>query len=246
MAHEHRSAMRFLLVHGGWQGGWCWDQVAVRLRAAGHEVLAPTLAGLGPDAADRFDISATEMARRLADDLREQDLRGLVAVGHSGGGPVIQLLHEFIPDRLDRLVFVDAWVLADGERVYDVLPAPLAESLQAAADASPDRLIPMPGDFWRHGLCNDMPEEVASGWLDRVVPCPDGWMSDRLRLPGFAGSTVPASYVFLADDVSVARDVFESCAARLRQPSVATSPGGHEAMLSQPAALADALLKVCQ
>jgi len=78
MAHEHGSAMRFLLVHGGWQGGWCWDQVAVRLRAAGHEVLAPTLAGLGPDAADRFDISATEMARRLADDLREQDLRGLL------------------------------------------------------------------------------------------------------------------------------------------------------------------------
>ena len=28
--------MRFLLVHGGWQGGWCWDQVAGRLRAAGH------------------------------------------------------------------------------------------------------------------------------------------------------------------------------------------------------------------
>jgi hypothetical protein len=61
------------------------------------------LAGLGPVAAGRFDISATEMARRLGDDLREQDLRGLVAVGHSGGGPVIQLLHEFIPDRLGPL-----------------------------------------------------------------------------------------------------------------------------------------------
>jgi hypothetical protein len=37
---------------------------------------------------------------------------------------------------------MDAWVLADGERVYDVLPAPLAGSLQAATkqcSASPDR-----------------------------------------------------------------------------------------------------------
>jgi pimeloyl-ACP methyl ester carboxylesterase len=238
--------MRFLLVHGGWQGGWCWGQVAARLRAAGHEVLAPTLAGLGPDASDRFDISATEMARRLADDLRAQDLRNLVAVGHSGGGPIIQLLREFLPERLDRLVFVDAWVLADGERVYDVLPAPLAESLRAAADASPGRLIPMPEDFWRHGLCNDMPEEVANSWLDRVVPCPDGWMSEHLKLPGFAESAVPASYVFLADDLSVPRDVFESCAARLGPASTATSPGGHEAMLSQPGPLADALLEVCR
>jgi hypothetical protein len=44
----------------------------------------------------------------------------------------------------------------------------------------------------------------------------------------------------------VDRDVFEFCAARLGQPSIVTSPGGHEAMLSQPASLADALLKVCQ
>jgi hypothetical protein len=57
---------------------------------------------------------------------------------------------------------------------------------------------------------------------------------------------VPASYVFLADDVSVGRDGFEFCAARLGQPSIVTSPGGYEAMLSQPAPLADALLKVCQ
>jgi pimeloyl-ACP methyl ester carboxylesterase len=238
--------MRFLLVHGGWQGGWCWDQVAARLRAAGHEVLAPTLAGLGPDDSDRFDITATEMARRLADDLRAANATGLVAVGHSGGGPIVQLLHELIPERLDRLVFVDAWVLADGERVYDVLPAPLADSLQAAADASPGRLIPMPGDFWLHGLCNDMPEETAREWLDRVVPCPDGWMSEPLRLPGFAKSTLPASYVFLDDDVAVSKDVYQGCAARLRQPSTASSPGGHEAMLSQPGPLADALLAVCQ
>jgi hypothetical protein len=61
--------MRFLLVHGGWQGGWCWDGVAERLRAAGHEVLAPTLAGHEPGATGRTDLTATELARRLADDV---------------------------------------------------------------------------------------------------------------------------------------------------------------------------------
>lgn len=238
--------MRFLLVHGGWQGGWCWDGVAERLRAAGHEVLAPTLAGHEPGATGRTDLTATELARRLADELLAQDERGLIAVGHSGGGPIIQLLHEFLPSRIDRLMFVDAWVLADGERVYDLLPAPLAESLQAAAGASAERLIPMPPEFWVHGLCNDMPEEEANRWLERVVPTPDGWMSDPVRLPSFAGRTVPASYVFLADDVAVDRSVYQACAGRLGQPATATAPGAHEAMLSQPGPLADALLEVCR
>ena len=35
----------FVLVHGAWHGGWCWDRVAPLLREAGHEVHAPTLTG---------------------------------------------------------------------------------------------------------------------------------------------------------------------------------------------------------
>jgi alpha-beta hydrolase superfamily lysophospholipase len=37
----------FVLVHGGWHGGWCWRHVAPLLRVAGHAVYAPTLTGLG-------------------------------------------------------------------------------------------------------------------------------------------------------------------------------------------------------
>lgn len=237
--------MRFLFVHGGWQGGWCWDQVAQRLRAQGHETHTPTLLGLEADLVTRKDVLASEMAEHLVAEIRRLDLTELVLVGHSGGGPIGQLVHELVPERLARLVFVDAWVLLDGERVYDVLPAPLAESLQAAAAASPERMIPMPLEFWRAGLLNDLTPEQADRWLERVVPCPDGWMSEPLRLSGFAHSRVPTSYVFLDDDLSVPRETFQNCADRLHEPVVTSSPGSHEAMLSQPGPLADALLRVC-
>ena len=39
----------FVLVHGVWHGGWAWQPVASRLRAAGHRVWAPTCPGLGID-----------------------------------------------------------------------------------------------------------------------------------------------------------------------------------------------------
>ena len=37
----------FVLVHGGWFGGWCWQDLAEKLRAKEHSVYTPTLTGLG-------------------------------------------------------------------------------------------------------------------------------------------------------------------------------------------------------
>src|SRR5215470_6538508 len=37
----------YVLVHGAYQGGWIWKPVVDRLRAAGHQVYAPTLDGCG-------------------------------------------------------------------------------------------------------------------------------------------------------------------------------------------------------
>jgi len=37
----------YVLVHGSYQGGWIWQPVANRLRAAGHQVYAPSLDGCG-------------------------------------------------------------------------------------------------------------------------------------------------------------------------------------------------------
>lgn len=48
-AYRTRS---FVLVHGGFHGGWCWDQVALRLRALGHVVYAPTQTGCAGDKRD--------------------------------------------------------------------------------------------------------------------------------------------------------------------------------------------------
>ena len=48
MEEEKSSGLAtFVLVHGAWQGGWCWKRLAPLLRHLGHEVLTPTLTGLG-------------------------------------------------------------------------------------------------------------------------------------------------------------------------------------------------------
>jgi pimeloyl-ACP methyl ester carboxylesterase len=237
--------VQFLLVHGGWQGGWCWDGVKAALEERGHEVYAPTLPGCEEDDVDRSGITLDDITSPVIAELARRDLRDVVAVGHSGGGPTIQLLREADPARFARLVFVDAWVLKDGERIYDVLPAELSTGLQATAAASPDRTVPMSPELWCSGLMNDVPEDEAMRWYTRVRPSPEVLMSEPLRLPAFATSGVPTSYVFLDDDVTVPRETYEANAARLTNPKVTTSPGAHEAMLTRPRELAEAILRVC-
>jgi pimeloyl-ACP methyl ester carboxylesterase len=238
--------VQFVLIYGGWQGGWCWDGVAEELRRKGHEVFAPTMRGSESGQADRAGVTLSEMADRVMRDIADRDLRDVVAVGHSGGGPVIQLLREAEPARFKRLVFIDAWVLQQGQAIYDILNGELVQSLRAAADASPGRAIPMPKEFWCGALLNDLPAEEASLWFDRTVPCPEGWLTEKVKLPTFAETAVPTSYVFLEQDVTVPKEIYQANAAQLKQPKTTKAPGSHEAMLSRPVELAAAILRVCE
>src|SRR6266511_4363097 len=106
----------FVLVHGGFHGGWCWRRVAALLRAAGHEVYTPTLTGLGERAhLATPDIGLDTHIRDVLGVLAFEDLRDVVLVGHSMAGMVVTGVAERAPDRLAHLVYLDASVPRDGE-----------------------------------------------------------------------------------------------------------------------------------
>jgi len=112
----------YVLVHGAYQGGWIWKPVAVRLRAAGHLVYAPSLDGCGDrHRAIRPGITIGTHAEEIAQLLFYEDLRDVVLVGTSSGGMVVAKTAELARERLARLVFVDALALLPGERVGDIV-----------------------------------------------------------------------------------------------------------------------------
>jgi pimeloyl-ACP methyl ester carboxylesterase len=113
----------YVLVHGGWHGGWCWNRVAPLLREAGHHVLTPTMTGLG----ERVHLTSpqVDLALHIEDIvavLEWEDLRHVILVGHSSAGAVISGVAQRIPQRLARLVYLDAFVLREGEGVLDLVP----------------------------------------------------------------------------------------------------------------------------
>ncbi|GAA4588129.1 alpha/beta fold hydrolase [Planotetraspora phitsanulokensis] len=234
--------MRFVLVHGGWHGGWCWDAVAARLRAGGHQVFAPTLRGSEEGDVDRAGVTLTAIGQGLIDAIKQQGLDDFVQVGHSGGGPVIQYAADRLTEMTRRVVFVDAWVLRDGEAIHDVFPPPHAEAQRATAAQRPDQTIPMSLDVWKAHFMNGATEEQCAAVAARLVPAPLGWLAEPVSLPRFWTARLPASYVFLCDDRGVPFELYREMAARLENPRIVECEGPHEAMFTHPEALASALL----
>jgi pimeloyl-ACP methyl ester carboxylesterase len=131
----------FLICHGAWSAGWAWKKVRPLLRAAGHEVFTPTYTGLG-ERAHLVSRSVT-LDTHIADVLGViecEDVSEIVLVGHSYGGMVATGVADRVPERISKLVYLDAFVPESGQCLSDLLPPQVRAGRQEAA--------PVQGDGW--------------------------------------------------------------------------------------------------
>lgn len=153
----------YVLVHGGWHGGWCWASVAERLRAEGHRVYAPSLTGLAErahliDAVTGPDTHVEDIAALIA----WEDLSDIVLVGHSYGGMVISGVATGLPERIAHLVYLDAFVpTQDNMAASDMAPAARRAEIEAASRGQGHT---QPSGFERW---SENPQTIA--WLRRMT-----------------------------------------------------------------------------
>jgi pimeloyl-ACP methyl ester carboxylesterase len=111
----------FVLIPGGWRGGWTFADFVARLKRAGHEAYAVTLSGLdvalGPSAANiNLDTHIADVIELLA----VEDLSEVILCSHSYGGMVAAGVADRAPERIAALAYLDAFVAADGQSWWDL------------------------------------------------------------------------------------------------------------------------------
>jgi pimeloyl-ACP methyl ester carboxylesterase len=237
----------FVLVHGGWHGGWCWQKVIPLLEAAGHEVYAPTLTGLAERASELSpDVGLDTHIQDIVGLLEDRNLQGVILVGHSYGGMVITGVVDEAPERIAHLVYLDTFVPRDGESMVDVSPVVIWLLRRQAQ-----------GDGWRipsHGDYGVTKEPDRSWVLRSVTPQPLKTLEQRLHLKNPAiVSTKPRTHI----ECTGSGDVFSRLRPLLRRLLAPRAlppreagwrlrqlPTGHDAMITMPRELADLLLEV--
>jgi len=109
----------YVLIHGAWHGGWCWDKVVPLLEKAGHKVKAPDLPGHGEDKTPTSSVTLQVYTDRVCRVLDGQS-EPVVLVGHSMGGIVITQSAEYRPAKIGPLVYLTAFLLRNGESLLQV------------------------------------------------------------------------------------------------------------------------------
>ncbi len=104
----------YVLIHGAWHGGWCWDKVVPLLEKEGHNVETPDLPGHGNDKTPIPEISLQAYANKVCEVLDAQS-EPVILVGHSMGGVAITQAAEYRPEKIKKLVYVTAFLLQNGE-----------------------------------------------------------------------------------------------------------------------------------
>jgi pimeloyl-ACP methyl ester carboxylesterase len=228
----------FVLVHGVWHGGWCWSRVADILKSRGHRVSAPTHTGLG----ERCHLLSADITlQTFVDDIIQHmkfgDLSEVVLVGHSFGGAPITGVADRVPDRIAKLIYLDAIMLNSGETWFDLLPEDLAKDRAELAERSSGGLSLPPAPAQSFGVSR--PEDIA--FLEpRLTPHPFRTFTTALSLDNPIGNGLPATYIECTQPAYPPAKVALERARQHGWP-VAQIRTGHDAMVTAPQGLANLL-----
>jgi pimeloyl-ACP methyl ester carboxylesterase len=225
----------YVLVHGSYQGGWIWQKVASRLRAAGHQVYAPSLDGCGERKDQvRAGITTETQADEIAQLLFYEDLKDVVLVGTSSGGMVVCRVAELMRDRVGRLVFVDALALLDGEKIRDIVTR--STSVPSGLTAGPSR------EDAANRLFADLDPESRAWALERYTPHPIGIYEQPVKLASFWSQKWPGTQVIWCRKAQNPGEAHQLRTAEKLGGTWAELDTGHYPMLSMPEELTRLLL----
>ena len=229
-----------LLVHGAWHGGWCWQRVTPLLEAAGHKVYAPTLSGLAEKAGQLTRaINLDTHAQDVLDVIERNNLREVVLVGHSYAGMVIPLVADRAPQRLHRLVFLDALLLDNGQAFKDLVPAAAwQQRLKQVQEQGRGVGVP-PFPAAAFGIS----DKADQDWVQKQLTLhPVGTYEQPMLLKNPFGNGLPKVYIECTapQNPGTAGGRAKAKAQGWPYDSIAT---GHDAMVTAPGALAELLRK---
>jgi pimeloyl-ACP methyl ester carboxylesterase len=203
-------------------------------------VFTPTLTGVG----ERSHLLSPQVTLDTHIDdivnlIRWEELSDVVLCGHSYGGCVISGVADRVPDRIGSLVYLDGFVLQDGQSLHDTLP-PSQQDRQR--DLARDH-----GEGWK---VPPIPAEVFNvnasdlEWVNRQCTMQSlATFQQPIKLKGTAGAASPATFILATGWSDSPFPVFFE-RAKARGWTTLSIPCGHDVMLDRPEELTSALLGV--
>lgn len=232
----------YVLIHGAWHGGWCWDKVVSLLEKEGHTVVAPDLPGHGNDKTPIPEVTLQAYADRACEVVNAQS-EPVFLVGHSMGGVVITQAAENCSGNIRKLVYLAAFLLQNGESLMShaqedteslVLPNLVMDEEGGYATVKDEGIQP---SFYAD--CSD--EDVARA-KSLLVPQAVAPLGTPVSTTDENFGRIPRVYIECLQDKAVSPFIQEKLYTNLSCEKVISMDTSHSPFFSAPEELANHLL----
>ena len=241
--------MRFILIHGGFHGAWCWERTIAELGKLGHEALAIDLPGHGARRWERSTLADRRDA--IVEVMREGD----VLVGHSGGGFDITLAADARPELVHHMVYLAASMPIEGRPLVEATGGATkadsngGEIAKLSSTMPPSALRPtedgrlewIDKEAGRAIFYHDCDDATVDWAISKLTPAPPGILVEPVTLTRFWQADLPRSFIICTDDRA---KPFHSSINMCRRLGVLPLPidASHSPFLSKPTELATLLV----
>ena len=232
-----------LLIHGACHGSWCWDQLTPLLEERGYVVRAIDLPGRRPSPVWGWRVRLRDQAKAVIAGAAAMR-RPVIALAHSMGGMAMSAAAELEPSLFQRLVYLSAYIPADGDRLITLGARDRHSRVGEATRSSA-----LKGFIWVkteasgrifYGDCSA--EQIA--WANKLlVREPLRPAFGKLALTDRFGA-VPRSYIRCTLDLVVSASFQDEMISAWPCDKVATLESSHSPFLSMPERLSDAIAAV--
>ena len=228
----------FILIHGMWHGGWCWERLTPLLQAAGHQVYTPTLTGLEEGAQARNDdIDLITHVQEIVYLCESDNLRDVILVGHSLGGFMAHVIADRIPERIARIVNLDGIVPENGKSLADLIGETWDFFKKKATESGDEWWCP-PILEWTFGVSGADLKWAQS----KLTPHPLKTLTTPVTLENPRAKFIPSTFILCSEgmteeDIAAEEKKFAGLGMNFR-----SLPTGHSAMITVPNELAKILL----
>jgi pimeloyl-ACP methyl ester carboxylesterase len=121
-------AKNYVLVHGAWQAPYVWDAVKTTLINEGNNVTVVELPGHGSDQTDPSTLTINTYRDKVLAAMSKINGK-VILVGHSLGGMIISAAAEQNPSKIEKLVYLAAYLPTSGQSLFQLATSDLGSQL---------------------------------------------------------------------------------------------------------------------
>lgn len=231
----------FILIHGAWHAGWCWEKVTALLSQQGHDVIVPDLPGHG---ANQKTPSAVKFQDYI-DCIKECVARCVqppVLVGHSFAGMLLTQYAADYPGTFKKIIYVSAYIPFSGESMLSISEK-FSQTLlgpELIIDKT-KKSITLKSDNLAKILFNSAPVDAQTWAISKLEAEPLIPLATPVELGDFNYGDIDSHYIFCEQDRAITLPDQQWMAERTRGKQ-SSLLAGHAPFLSLPEKLIELML----